>query len=316
MKKYIIVAVFSCLCICSWGQAKKPIIMVIPNEGWCYRNNYSMVYDDMGKEQTCADFRNALLKDPDLKDVITNIGILMTDRDYPLKDLDRTLASIKTSNAEDNLTGSKTTGAGAAESPLDIIRRTAKADIILELDWKVEVNGFDQSVTYTLRGLDAYTSKQIAAAQGTGQPSMAAPIAVLLKESVESNMDNFTHQLQKHFDDLFENGREVSVELRRFEDGSDIDFETEFDGYELSEIIDNWMAENTVEHRFSKVEGSENILTFEQVRIPLYRENGMAMDTEHFVRELRRFLSQPPYNIPSKVIPKGLGKCQLIIGEK
>ena len=32
---------------------------------------------------------------------------------------------------------------------------------------------------------------------------------------------------------------------------------------------------NTVAHRFSLTDATENMMLFEQVRIPLYRENGM-----------------------------------------
>ena len=76
------------------------------------------------------------------------------------------------------------------------------------------------------------------------------------------------------------------------------------------------MAANTVEHRFSKLGSSENYVAYEQVRIPLYKTNGMAMDTEAFARELRSFLRKEPYHIPVKVLNRGLGKTVLVLGEK
>jgi hypothetical protein len=315
MKKYILSIALLFACLEVFGQAKKPILMVMPSDGWCYRNGYTKTYDNLGQESTYPDYEGALLKDNNLKDVISAINTSMIVKGFPLKDLDAALKTLKNNATRNAMTASKTTGAKIAENPLDQIKRTAKADIIFEVDWKVETDGFQAIVTYNLRGLDAYTDKQIAGAQGTGAPS-TAPVAVLLKEAVDSHIDNFTGLLDSHFTDLFENGREIIVELQRFDDGSDIDFETEFDGYELSEIVDKWMADNTVQHRFSKTDGSENFLLFEQVRIPLYQENGAAMDTEHFVRELRRFLGGEPYKITSKIEPVGLGKCILIIGEK
>ena len=41
---------------------------------------------------------------------------------------------------------------------------------------------------------------------------MAAEVAVLLEEAVVDKMDAFVSQLQKHFDDLMANGREVALE--------------------------------------------------------------------------------------------------------
>lgn len=239
----------------------------------------------------------------------------MADRGFPLVDLSATISSIERRQAEDELITSKQ-GAAIAESPLDQLRRTAKADIILSLDWTVNENGPKRSVTYNLQGLDAYTNKVIAGVQGTGNPSLTAETAVLLEEAVVSNMDNFTSRLQDYFDDLFANGREVVVTVRVFDNSAGIDLDSEYDGYLLSEIIDEWMADNTVNSRFGKSDATENYINYHQVRIPLYNEKGRSMDTEMFVRNLARYLRQAPYNIPSKVMMRGLGEAILILGDK
>lgn len=307
------------LCVLSFsvmGQAKKPTLMVFPSDVWCTHNGFMQSYDNQGTLTLIPDYKLALQADKDLKNVISMINTLMSDRGFPLKDLEQTTKSIAQLSAEDNLLTSKTSGASLAENPIDRLRRTAKADIILEVDWTINATGPKKTVTYNLRGLDAYTNKQVAGAQGTGQPSFSSEIPVLIEEAVLTNMDNFTAQLQKHFDDMFENGREVTIDIRVFENDLGIDLEKEYDGYELTEIIDNWMAENTVNHRFNKSDATENFILYEQVRIPILRPNGMAMDTDFFARELSRFLRVAPYNIPVKVLNRGLGRCALILGEK
>jgi hypothetical protein len=134
----------------------------------------------------------------------------------------------------------KTSGASLAESPVDRLRRTARADIILEIDWGINKNGPKHSVTYNLRGLDAYSNKQVAGAEGTGAPSFSAEIPVLIEEAVQNHMDPFTELLRQHFDDLLENGREVVIELQIPDNGQDLDFESEYGGKELAEIIDEF----------------------------------------------------------------------------
>ncbi len=129
-------------------------------------------------------------------------------------------------------------------------------------------------------------------------------------------MDSFTSLLRQHFDDLLAKGREVVIELQIPDNGQELDFETEYDGKELGELITEWMANNTVEHRFNKSDATENYLLFDQVRIPLYHTNGMAMDAEGFARELRKYLKGAPRNISTKVVNRGLGRCLLIVGEK
>jgi hypothetical protein len=55
---------------------------------------------------------------------------------------------------------------------------------------------------------------------------------------------------------------------------------------------------------------------YEGVRIPLYKANGMAQDTDGFARELRSFLKKAPYNLEVKIVNRGLGRAALVIGEK
>jgi len=275
MKKYIFLMAALIMPLLMEGQAKKPTIMVVPADVWCSENGYMTTYDNQGDEVSVPDYEKAVQNDMDLVNAITKIGELMAERGLPLKDLASTVRSIRQSSAEDEMTVSRSSGSSLAESPLDKLLNRAKADILVELAWKINTVGPKQSVTYTLRGIDAYTNKQVAAAQGTGAPSFSAEIPVLIEEATLEKMDGFIAQLQAHFDDLLANGREVNVNIRVFDNGSGMSLEDEYDGYELIDIIDDWMAQNTVQHRYSLTDATENMMRFEQVRIPLYRENGM-----------------------------------------
>lgn len=317
MKKIsIIIALFTMCIATAFGQAKKPKLMVVPSDAWCKQHNFTKTFDNQGTEEVIPDYQKALSTDKDLNNVISKINILMADRGFPLQDMQQSLKSINNISAEDRLITSRTSGATIAESPLDRLRRTAKADILLEVDWTISEVGPKKTVTYNLKGLDAYSNKQVAGAQGTGAPSFSAEVPVLLEEAVQDNMDNFTAQLQSHFDDMMANGREVVIDVRVFDNGSGLTLEEEFNGTELSEILDDWMAENTVNHRFSKADATENYINYDQVRIPLYKANGMPQDTNDFTRTLAKFLRNAPYNIPCKVINRGLGRCLIILGEK
>lgn len=302
--------------ITAFGQAKKPELMVVPSLPWCNERGY--VIDrktDLGSE-ILPDYKKALAQDKDLMNVISKIGILMADKGFPLKDLSASIKNMEMINAQNAMTLSKNSGEVLAENALDMLKRTAKCDIILELDWSVNTMGPKKSVTYNLRGIDAYTNMQVAGAQGTGAPSFSAEVPVLIEEAVLANMDNFTSQLQTHFDNLFENGREVAIDINVFDTGQGVDLETEYGDNELIDVIEEWLEQHCVKGRFSKAEGSENFAMFTQVRIPMMKENGKAMDTEDFVKELRKVLRKPPYNLTCKVVPRGLGRCQLIIGDK
>ncbi len=314
--KNIITAVLLTMCSISvMGQAKKPTLMVVPSDAWCKEHKFVQDFDNQGTIEQVPDYQAAVSTDKQLNAVISKINTLMAERGFPLKDLQQNIKSIARLSAEDRLITSAASGSNITESPLDRLRRTAKADIIIEVDWTVNTVGPKNSITYNMRGLDAYSDKQVAGVEGTGKGSFSAEIPVLLEEAVQDHMDLFTTRLQAHFDDLLTNGREVVLDMRVF-DSSPVNFESDFDGYELAEVVDNWLAENCVQHRFNKSDATESMMLYEQVRIPLYKANGMAQDTYGFARELARYLKAAPYNITVKTVNRGLGRCLLIFGEK
>lgn len=293
------------------AQMMKPTVMVVPSDAWCRQNGYMHVDGN----NSYPDYRTALQSNMELLNVISKINIIMSDRGFPLENLETALKALSTSDVENAMIQSKESGSNLQETALDQLYRCAQADIIMQLTWNVNTTGPKHSVTFNLQALDSYTNKQVAGAQGTGAPSFAAEIPVLLEEAVLAHMDAFCSRLMDHFNDTKANGREVAIDIRLFET-ADIDFETEFDDYELAEIITNWLAKECVNHRFSKGPSTASMLQFKQVRIPVTDANGIPTDAYAFARNLVRFLKRAPYNIPAKVIPRGLGKAIIVLGEK
>lgn len=299
-----------------FAQAKKPSIMVVPSDNWCKTNGYMESYDNQGKTVLAPDYKAAMQGSSDLLLAISKINELMTDRGFPLKNLESCLKSLESQSAEDAMLSSKS-GAEIMETPIDKLKKVAKVDIIMQLTWTVNHNGPKRSVTFNLQGLDAYTDKQVAGASGTGSESFTPELAILLEEAVLEHIDNFNAQLMSHFEDMAENGREISVRIKTWDDFED-GLETEFDGKELGEIIEDWMADNTVQGRFNTSDATESMMLFEEVRIPLYMEKDgkpRAIQARDWVGNLRKYLRNT-YGIESKLMMKGLGQAQLVIGEK
>ncbi|NJX15807.1 DUF6175 family protein [Tamlana crocina] len=318
MKKQIHLHITYCLFLISaitFSQAKKPTIMVVPSDAWCIKNGYVMNFDDQGTLVQIPDYQKAFQQDTDVLLVISQINGMMADRGFPLKNMESAIKTLKSNSAEDNLRSSSDSGSGVAESPIDALKKAAKADIIMQLTWTVNQTGPKKSITFNLQGLDAYTDKQIATAAGTGAPSFSAELPVLLSEAVLAHMDKFTERLQAHFDDMFENGREIIVRIQKWNDW-DGDLDTEYGGEVLGFAIEDWLADNAVKGRFSTTDMTENMALFEQVRIPLENEQGRALDARRFVYELSKYLKSAPYNIPNKLVMKGLGRATIILGGK
>ena len=295
------------------AQAKKPTIMVVPSKNWCIENGFINTYNNQGKSEIEPNFEMALANNFDLKLVIAKINGMMADRGFPLKDLEASLASLKSNSAEEMLTTSKS-GSDISESPVDKLKKIAKADIIMELSWKLNQRGPFKSISFILRALDAYTNKQIADGIGTGPENGAAAVPTLLETAVLAHIDNFNSKLQTYFDDLFTNGREVSLRIRKWEN-FDGDLEKEYEGEELNAIIEKWVGDNTIKGRFTTQDATENMINFEQVRIPLYDDKGRSTDTRNWARGLQKLLKEK-YTINSKLTMKGLGESTIVIGEK
>lgn len=313
MRKFISTTFFLLLVLAGISQAKKPTIMVIPSDQWCNQNGYMTNYENQGKITKVPDYKMALQENSDLNMVISKINEMMTERGFPLKNLESCLKTLESQAAEDAMLTSKS-GGEVSESPIDKLKKIAKADIIIQMSWTVNAVGPKRSISFNLQGLDAYTAKQVAGASGTGSPSFTSETAILLEEAVLSYIDNFNAQLQTHFDDLFTNGREVILRIKVFGSWGE-DLESEYDNMELSEVIENWVNDNTVNHRFSLSDATENMMLFEQVRIPLLDEKERPVDARNWARNLQKYLKNT-YQIESKLMTLGLGQSQLVLGEK
>lgn len=313
MKKYILFILVLLLGdFSAFGQAKKPTLMVVPSDLYCKKYGYVQEFTNEGKVEIVSDYQQALQSDEQLLLVITELGKLMAERGFPLKLLEQEMKSLRDEAAEDAMLTSQN-GSEVAENPIDLLRKSAKCDIILQVTWTVNKAGPKHSLSFNLQGIDAYTNKQIAASTGTGEPSFTAEIPVLLRESVINHIEPFNEQLMQHFNDMSANGREIALQMKRWEDAG-ADFETEIYGEELGQIIEDWLAENCVKGRFSTSNATANMMRFEQVRIPLYDEKGRANDARRWARGLVRKLTS--IGITSKLMTKGLGQATIVIGGK
>ncbi|MDE6460232.1 MAG: hypothetical protein K2K52_05285 [Paramuribaculum sp.] len=295
-------------------EAKKPTVMILPSDNWCTQRYFTQSFDNQGTTVKVSDYRRAFTEDIELPQVISKVGGVLTGMGYSLKDAEMEIKSLGVKQAEDNAMSSKTSGALIAETPLDVLKRRMKSDIVLQLWWNITKEPAGKVVSFTLEAFDAYTNKRIATATGNSQPTNGA-IPVALENAVKANVKEFDKQLDKWYADQKKNGREIVLTVRCW-DNWDNDLETEYNGEELTDVIQNWIRDNTVNGSFNLSDGIESFAQFEQVRIPLKDKNGKAMDARSFATALRKYLQKPPYDITSKVVIRGLGEAILILGEK
>ena len=313
MKKLNLLATALLLVSLSTIAQKKPTIMILPSDHWCEMRYFMTTYDNQGTKVKTPNYQQAFIEDTEIGPVISKIGQVLTNMGYSLKDAEQEIKSINTKTAEDNVTMSNSSGASLVESPLDMLKRRIKCDILIQISWDLSRSAGGHSTTFTLEAFDSYTNKRIATSTGNiqGQGS----VADLLFTAVQKNVKPFDKQMDSWYANQKKMGREINLTIRCW-DSWENDLETEFDGEELTDCIQSWLQKNCVNGTFNLSDGSESFAQFEQVRIPLEDEKGKAMDARAFATLLRKYLAKPPYNITAKVMQRGLGEAILVLGEK
>lgn len=299
----------------AFGQAKKPTLMILPSDNWCEQRYFMTEFDNQGTKQKVPNYKQAFQEDTELGQVISKIGSMMIDRGFPLKDAEQELKAIEARTAEDNMTTSSTSGSTLVESPLDRLKTKAKADILIQIWWKVSKTDDGNVVSFVLEAFDSYTSKRIASSSGNSSPNNKDIIPVILEQAILANIELFNNQLQGHFNDLLTNGREIVLTVKKWNNW-ELNLEEEIDGEEIIDHIQSWVRKNTVSGRFNLSDASENIMRFEQVRIPVYDSNNIAIDARSFTKGLQKYLKAAPFNFEVKLMTRGLGEAIIVIGEK
>ena len=315
MKKYLSVFILALVCMpLNMVAQKKPTIMILPSDNWCEMRYFMTTYNNQGTKVKTPDYQLAFQQDMEIGPVISKIGGLLTALDYSIKDAEQEIKNINMRAAEDNVTFSKTSSATLVESPLDILKRRIKSDVLIQLSWQMNKEASGRSITFNLEAFDTYTSKRIASSTGTTAAS-SDPIHVILEQAVKDRIAEFDALMMKWYQDQQAQGREVVLTIRCW-DNWENDLETEYEGEELTDCIQDWLKSHCVGGNYNLSDGTESFAQFEQVRIPLLDERGNALDARGFATQLRKYLNKPPYNIPAKVMQRGLGEAILFLGEK
>lgn len=307
--------------LAAWSQAAKPKIMVYPSDKYCLDRGYATTIMKDGVPTQVPDIQKAVSLDGDLRTAIRAIGHFMQENNFPIEDLEQKLKSMNDDDIISSAISGKQGGGATEESPLDVLTRTAKPDILISLDISVQRQGPRMTVNFALDAFDAYSNKRIDGLQNP-QGSMGTNLDLLIQEGVLATKDAFLSSLQRHFDDMFANGREIVVQIQKM-DAWDGDFQDEFeyngDEYELADIIRSWFNKNTVQKRYTVSFSGSSRLIYDQVRIPIYTTDidgdQQANDADQFGNQLAKYLKKVTgFNTGRK--PIGLGKVIVTVGDK
>lgn len=311
LSKIVLSTAVAAVSVLTLNAGAPPTVMFMPDKTWCNANNYVERSERNGKTRITEKYDEAFLNS-DLKNVVVQLNGLMKDNGLPVKDYGATSEIDDEEEMEEEAYNDDTQSGGTMDmTNYEALMNKLRPDIIIKIGWDVNKVGFNYTMSYRLEAIDSYSGKSIAQVTAeTPTLKTTVPVAAALKNAATEHMGAFIGRLQEHFDDLQTNGREITVACRIGNNGSGINFNSEYDGKELSTIISDWMNDNTVNHVYSTRNSSRNRISFEQVRIPFKDSAGRVMQAKEFVDQLKRYL-RSNYNLKSENTTKGLGAGRL-----
>ena len=140
MKRIIILSLAILLSLASYAQTKmkKPSLMVVPSKGWMNQEGHMKQFNNQGSMENHPNFRKALEEDLTLVQVLTNLSGTLTERGFTIKMLEAQLDKLDAKMADQSM---RTTGGGVTLNPTDMLKMTAKADIIIEISYTINQRG-------------------------------------------------------------------------------------------------------------------------------------------------------------------------------
>lgn len=313
--RILIILLLAILCVNNAyaDGARKPKLMCVPSRNWCNQNGYMTSFSDAsGNVKKIPDFQRAFDENQDVAMIISAIEDFFIQENYQVCNLSQNLAKINNRNARDNMT---TAGGGLSSSPIDELNKAAKQDITVEVFFTIKRQGPYNYVEFNVSAFDAYTNAPISQGNiGRGTAASGYDIVNQLGEAVLSFKDKFISDMDRYFDRLFANGRQVVLRCTKAE-ASDVDFETEYDGEELGVLIENWVESNAFKGNYSLDNRTENEVMFSYVNIPMVTPAGKAVSADSFSRDLRKYIESLT-GVKCKTDLVGLGEVNIILGGK
>lgn len=240
------------------AQIKKPTIIVFPAVDWCTKHGYM-------KNSEMPDYRRALNENSDMGIIIDAVEEFMQKQNYRVKNLRMTLESIARDEEYDNARG------GIEVNVEDELTQEDLPDIKVTVGFEVKQERGYKFIEFRVSAYDVCTKATISAGNsGAGSLASGTSLVNQLNEAVLSFKDKFINDMDTYYARMLESGRQIKLTLLVAE-GCGKNYNTkDASGNRISELIDEWIAENSVNGNYNRLpKPSSTKIVYSDICIPL-----------------------------------------------
>lgn len=217
--------------------------------------------------------------------IIARVNNAFQERGFRPKDLQETINQVKKSKAISSL---KNANFNVEEA----IYMEARTDIIVKafINIHSEDDGVTNSVQVSLKAIEASSRMSLYDLPTASSPPFKTTDFGYLVDRVlteENRIEKFIDGINEAFGQIISLGKAITVEILVTEDSIfKLDDEKGENAYFISELITEWIQNNAYKNQYRVKQDSENILSFDEVRIPLKTETGNNYSINDFARSL------------------------------
>jgi hypothetical protein len=227
------------------------------------------------------DIRNLLDQNEALRSGVTKMKEWFDTKEFPTIDF---VAALKAALADQTFTSDQQTDMKT------MIIQMANPDIYVELDVsEISCSGahiarVNMNAYYTATG---YSIGSVVAES----PCNVAELGRLVNIAIDKSAEKFLASMQVNFNDIRENGVPIKVDIG-FAASSDKSMSDEVkDGKELSEIIEDWIANAAYKNQYDDPSVVDKKMIFPSVRLPLVNQETKKKYTSTlFANEITKYL--------------------------
>ncbi len=179
----------------------------------------------------------------------------------------------------------------------DEVIASSGADIYVVVEASKNFSNSGNSANVILTAYDAFSGESLANKTSNSPKIYTDNFEKLVEKAIENEIDNLLNTIQEKFTLILENGRSIVLTVG-IENGTSLTMDSEInkDGDLLSELIEDWMEQNSYKSQYHIQGISKNKILFDLVKIPIFGEDGKNFRIRDFTSKFRKYLKLLNFN--------------------